>query len=304
MLQSSIAEQVASADPDANLEKIQRHTEAGHDLATIDDPDSRFPDNYRVACLSSGHFASYCGSCGIDLKPYQFPKHPRKWRKIVPEDRSRTVSLSDLFRRIPELQTLTNEYLGLDPLSFHVGQAWRNMALQAKEAQSILTPASAAPAISAPAPIQPDTTKTTYVAIYPDGLKFTKDYLDNLALPIKNIEVEHDPGGSSYFVGQFSHPTNDDWWRYLRLYRSGYCGSSIIIPFWSMDDPFILHFVILYALSIIVRYLPSLWHEIEDGNLDHIRALIEHYLVIVDAVLPRLALERISGDQMEFYQPV
>ena len=30
----------------------------------------------------------------------------------------------------------------------------------------------------------------------------------------------------------------------------------------------------LYALSIVVRDLPQLWHEIEDGKFDHIRVLI------------------------------
>ena len=60
--------------------------------------------------------------------------------------------------------------------------------------------------------------------------------------------------------------------------------------------------MILYALSIVVRYLPSLWHDIEDGDLDNIRALIEHYLVIVDNVLPRLAVERIADEKCDIRQ--
>jgi hypothetical protein len=59
----------------------------------------------------------------------------------------------------------------------------------------------------------------------------------------------------------------------------------------------------LYALSIIVRYLPLLWHEIEDGKLDHIRALIEHYVVIVDNVLPQLAVQRLTGRRLIAVQP-
>lgn len=303
ILQSSIAEEVASADPKANLETIQKQTEAGHGLAAIIDPDCPFPNSYKIACLSSGHFTSYCRSRGIDLKSHEFPKRPREWEKFLPEERIRTISLSDLIRRVPELQTFTNEYLGLDPLSFHVGYASRNFASQLEEAKGTWTPGSRTPMMRNPT--QPGTTKTTYVAIYPDGLKFTKDYLEAQALPIKNIEVERDKfgPGTSHFVGQFSHPGDDYWWRYLRLYKSGYCGTSIIIPFWSTDDPFVLHFAILYALSIVVRYLPSLWHDIEDGELDHIRALIDHYLVVVDAVLPHIALERITGDQIAVHQP-
>jgi pimeloyl-ACP methyl ester carboxylesterase len=52
-----------------------------------------------------------------------------------------------------------------------------------------------------------------------------------------------------------------------------------------------------------VVYLPSLWHDIEDGSLDNIRALIEHYLAIVDNVLPRMAIERITGRRLLVVQP-
>ncbi len=38
-----------------------------------------------------------------------------------------------------------------------------------------------------------------------------------------------------------------------------------------------MHDVTLYALSIVVRYLPSLWHEIEYGSLNHIGALMEFF---------------------------
>jgi hypothetical protein len=45
-----------------------------------------------------------------------------------------------------------------------------------------------------------------------------------------------------------------------------------------------------YALGIVVRYLPSLRHEIEDGKIDHIRALIGQYFSVVDNVLPSVAI--------------
>ncbi len=75
-----------------------------------------------------------------------------------------------------------------------------------------------------------------------------------------------------------------------------------MVPYWGGDDVFTLHFVILYAFSIVTRYLPSLWHEIEDGKLDHLRSLLEHYLVIVDNVLPKIALERMTGDSVHAIQ--
>jgi hypothetical protein len=80
----------------------------------------------------------------------------------------------------------------------------------------------------------------------------------------------------SYFIGDLKHPKEKLWWQCLDIYKSGYCGTSIIVPLWGqITDPFVIHFMTLYALSIVVRYLPLLWHEIEDGSLDHIRALID-----------------------------
>jgi hypothetical protein len=60
---------------------------------------------------------------------------------------------------------------------------------------------------------------------------------------------------------------------------------------------------ILYAFSIVVRYLPETWHSIEHGSLDNVRALLEHYLVIVDNVLPHLAVERLTQKRLLVVHP-
>ena len=81
-LQLSIAEEVASANPDATLESIQKHTEQGHGLKTIRPPDGAFPREYFIAALKSGHFRAYCASSGIDLGGIAFDAAPRSWSKL------------------------------------------------------------------------------------------------------------------------------------------------------------------------------------------------------------------------------
>jgi hypothetical protein len=61
--------------------------------------------------------------------------------------------------------------------------------------------------------------------------------------------------------------------------------------------------VILYALSIVVRYRPSLWRRVQEGDLDHLRVLIEAFLVVVERVLPEQFLETISGQRIYAKQP-
>jgi hypothetical protein len=133
-------------------------------------------------------------------------------------------------------------------------------------------------------------------------------YLDSLNLPFHSIRPADGPlaqiSKEAYFESEISHPKDKNWGQCVELYKSGYSGTSFIVPFWGgINDPFVIHFMILYALSIIVRYLPSLWHEIEDGTLDHMRALIEHYLAIVDNVIAHLAVERITGRRLLITPP-
>jgi hypothetical protein len=300
LLQVSIAEQVASPDPSFDLNQVQRHTEQGHGLTTLSEPGADFPASYHVGAMKSGHFYSYCAYRRIDLKPYAFEKRPREWAKLNSTDRERLVSLADLLRRVPELGPMVEECLGVQPLSFHVGYATRNAQIRSQKMRETVFTGQPAQALNAAS-----SDETTYVAIYPHSERLTAAYLNSLGLPIQNITVEHDaPTKSDYFIGTFTHPVGGYWWEYLETYKSGCCGTSIIVPLWGgISDLFLIHLVILYSLSIVVRYLPSLWHEIADGDLDHIRALIEHYVAAVDSVLPRIAVERMTGIRLNVTQP-
>jgi hypothetical protein len=301
LLQMSIAEQLASPDSTADLKEIQSHTESGHGLWTITAHGKDFPASYMVACRNRGHFYEYCRFRGIDLTPYVSKARPNSWDDLPMLERDRLISLGNLLRRIPELQLLIEETLGTEPLSFRVAYAMKNRIVQSERMQGyaqmtgqvLFNPPIAEPSI------------VTYIGIYPHGQKLTAEYLNSFGMPIKNIRPEEDTvTKSSYFIGDFIHPSDKQWYQCLRTYKSGYCGTSIIVPFWgNIADPFIIHFMTLYALSIIVRYLPLLWHEIEDGKLDHIRALIEHYVVIVDNVLPQLAVQRLTGRRLIAVQP-
>ena len=61
--------------------------------------------------------------------------------------------------------------------------------------------------------------------------------------------------------------------------------------------------MILYSLSIIVRYLPDIWYEISSGERDHIGSLIEFYLSIVDKVIPLEMLKRITEREIKISMP-
>ncbi len=290
LLQISIAEQIASNDPSDTLVSIQRHTEFGHGLFTLQNPNISFPESYLVGCLGSGHFAAYTKKLGVDLSAFSFKSKPRKFDKLQPQELGKLLSLSDLMRRVPELQGVTSEYFGKSPLSFQIASnTSRNLR---KMGQVVFD-------------LPPKSDKiTTYVSIIPHGYDVSAEELNSYGFPIKNIvkETEDPLGNNRYFVGEIQHePPN--WWKHVETYKSGYCGTSIVVPFWGTVDMFLLHILILYATSIIVRYLPEKWHEIEDGDLDHFHALFDHYMVIVDNVLPKIVIERLTGVKLLATQP-
>lgn len=293
LLQISLAEQIASGDPKDDLKTVQRHTESGHGLFSMTIENATFPDNIIIGCLKGGHFYAYAKKIGIDIKKYASDKRPRIAEDL---DSSCTYTLTDLLRRIPELNLQVREILGENPLSFQIGHASRNMLLRTKGLfqQGLSRPT-------------PDFSGFTYAAIYPKGAEVTAEELNSYDLGIIDIEKETEGVRTDldeeYFVGKVLHPEGEVWWDHVLTHKSGYCGTSVIVPFWGTQDPFVLHLVVLYTLSIIVRYLPEIWHEIEHGELDYINSLLENYLAIFDSVLPKLAVERLTNTHLVVTSP-
>jgi hypothetical protein len=89
--------------------------------------------------------------------------------------------------------------------------------------------------------------KVTYVSIYPPNKRVDLDYLSSLGLPFTDIQSGTDPGSkTTVFDGKFIHPADKYWHQYIDLYKSGYSGTSYIVPLWErINDPFVLHFMIL-----------------------------------------------------------
>ncbi|MFM1281144.1 hypothetical protein WFL17_03785 [Yersinia enterocolitica] len=285
LLQISLAEQISSGDPKDDLKTVQKHTESGHGLFTQTIENATFPDNIKIGCVRGGHFYTYAKKIGIEIKKYASERRPRNAEEL---EASCTYTLTDLFRRIPELRPLLKETLGENPLSFQIGHASRNMTLRSKKSsQSALG--------------------FTYAAIYPKGAEVTAEELNSYNLGITDIEKEYEENltrfDETYFVGKVYHPEDELWWDHILTHKSGYCGTSTIVPFWGTQDPFVLHLVVLYTLSIIVRYLPETWYEIEHGKLDYINSLLENYLAIFDSVLPKLAVERLTKTHLVVTSP-
>ena len=61
--------------------------------------------------------------------------------------------------------------------------------------------------------------------------------------------------------------------------------------------------VTLYALSILVRYMPSAWRRVEGGDWDEHLSLVKSAIGVFERLLPEQFLESIIGERIHARQP-
>ena len=288
LLQMTFAEEVSSVKTIDGLKEIQNQTVNGHGLATISDLARDFPENYYTFILRTGHFNSYAKSLGISTKDYDFEKRPRKFSEIT--DSSKLVNLIDLFRRIPELGNVIEEYTNHPPLNLHIGYANKNMEGDTFNEEN---------------PLNNSTQKSTYISIFNKSPKITIEFVNSLGLPFTDFQYTSDTFTNEQYINcKLVHNANTSWHQHLKTYSSDYAPTTIVVPLWGkISDNIMINFILLYTLSIIVRYLPDLWYRIYSGDLNHIGSLIEYYISIIDHILPHQMLERITGKEIFIHQP-
>lgn len=142
-----------------------------------------------------------------------------------------------------------------------------------------------------------------------------------------NIEGKHDSDWEKQVIEMFRAPitivgdyrdtmTGSAGWRTFvkhrkdgRHYESyqthkGQSASMIIAPlFVRTDDWEVFAVMILYALSIIVRYMPNLWAQILHGNLDNYKAVIYQFSRVAERELTQIFLERLTRKNIIISHP-
>lgn len=298
MLQLTIAEQVSNVNNNADLSKIQKHTEQGHGLGVIRDTKKSFPNDYFTFSLKSGHFYSYVKSLGLSPKEFSLDKRPRKFNEI--DNPNLVVNIDDLFRRIPELNNVIEEYLSKAPLSFRIGHSEQNMFNNEKVWKKQI----AEEGNSAFKNLKKADENSAIISFYESSQNITIEYLSKLNLPFYDYSIEKDSYNKTERICAKFDFTTKYWYQALNTYSSNYSSTSIIAPLWNdVNDPIIINFALLYTLSIIVRYLPDLWYDIQSGELNHYGSLIEYYISTIDHVLPLKMLSRITGTEISIHQP-
>jgi hypothetical protein len=279
----AFAEMLASPVGPKTLAEIEDSTKQGHGLYTIDGLSNGL-EHLVVGVISRGFFPVWMKFMGLATD--QIPeKKANDYDKIKVLPSTSWLTVERLFACIPEVSDLFSDI-------FESAPGWV-MPIYDQSA-------NAGPSIFA----KKEPATRTYVQLADESARLTKEDIAAFPGPISEIiEVASDNSGRHFRVA-IDHPDKNTWWDALQVHHSPFKRDALIMPIFGVVDEYrAICVVLLYALSIVVRYRPGIWRRVQEGDLDHMRVLIETFLAVVERVLPQQFLETITGQRIFVKQP-
>lgn len=279
----AFAEMLSAPKGPASLADIEKITTQGHGLCTLDGEQDGL-ERVVVSTVATGFFASWMKFLGIPTETFPRQK-PKVYADLGKQSPSSWLTVEALFARIPEVADLFLDIFSSKP-------AW-------------LTPTydrEANPSLSLHGKKERPT--TTYSVFVDDSARLTAEDVASFPGPISQISevASKDPG--RHFRVAVDAAGKDVWWDALPVHHSPFERTALIVPaFGSVGEYRAICVALLYALSIVVRYRPSVWRRVQEGDHDHLRVLVEAFLAVVERVLPEQFLERITAQRVFAKQP-
>ena len=284
------AEMLASPSGPTDLDQVEGMTLRGHGLYVLPDPPCT-PCGFagiRVGVWARGFFPEWLKVLGHDTSGY--PTNKLKPKDGLKEGQTNMVcSLRDLFASMPEIADLFAEVFGGPP-------GWVSVVhdLQANGGMSVLDAKS-------------EKVGSTYVQFIDHSGKVSVEMLKNAGWPLAEIrQVEDHEDTGTALRGRVDHAGHDLFWTVLPTFTSPFVNSSPLLLFptvGGIQQYRTIAMVTLYALSIMVRYMPSKWRRIEGGDEDQYLALVQASLAVWERLLPEHFLESIAGETVRTAQP-
>ncbi len=279
----AFSEMLAAPKGPASLAEIEKVTTQGHGLCTLDGEQDGL-ERVVVSTVATGFFASWMKFLGIATDTFPRQK-PKAYADLAKQSPSSWLTVEALFARIPEVADLFLDIFSSKP-------AW-------------LTPTydqEANPSFSLYG--KKERPATTYSVFVDDSARLTAQDIALFPGPISQISevASTDPG--RHFRVAVDAAGQDIWWDALPVHHSPFERTALIVPAFGVVGEYrAICLALLYALSIMVRYRPSVWRRVQEGDHDHLRVLVEAYLAVVERVLPEQFLERITAQRVFAKQP-
>ena len=147
---------------------------------------------------------------------------------------------------------------------------------------------------------------STYVLLFDRSEEVPVERLKSAGWPLAEIRqaADHEGAGTKYRA-RVDHAGHDLWSTVLPTHSSPYRNSpALVLPAVGRAREYrTIAAVTLYALSIMVRYMPSAWRRIEGGDEDQYLALVRTALGVWERLLPEHFLQSIAGETIRTAQP-
>ncbi|MGD0075318.1 MAG: hypothetical protein ABSD31_13405 [Candidatus Binataceae bacterium] len=276
------AEMLAAPNGAKTLAEIEDSTKVGHGLYTIDGLGNGL-EQIAVGVFA-GFFPAWTASMGSPIGAIP-PKKARRFEDLASYSPASWVSVETLFASIPEVADLFSDIFEAKP-------SWVRPVYDKAANAGITLFGGRTPATR------------SYLQLVDDTGRLTKEDIALFAGPISEITEVASQSPGRHFRVAVDHPGKRVHWEALRIHQSPFERQALIRPIFGVIDEYrAISVVLLYAFSIIVRYRPSIWRRVQEGDLDHMRVLIEAFLAVVERVLPEQFLEKVTGQRVFAKQP-
>ncbi|QYD71130.1 hypothetical protein KZJ38_21465 [Paraburkholderia edwinii] len=277
----AFAEMLASPKGAADLDEVEGMTKHGHGLFTVPSATDDL-GALHIGVLATGFFPRWVAflGYGTDKYPRAKPKTPSDLENITANC---VTTLGELLSTLPELESLFLDVYDLEPSwvapvfdmeSNHLGQA--------------------------------GVVGSSYVRFVDKSARLSEDRLRMTNWPIAELaRAQDDVGQRHVFRARVDHSGFDFWYEVLPIHHSPFTqtGTLILPVLAGIHEYRAICLVILYALSILVRYMPSAWRRVEGGDWDQHSALIVRMLEVFERMLPQEFLESITDDHVHASLP-
>jgi hypothetical protein len=278
----AFAEMLASPKGPVDLDEIEGFTKFGHGFYTLGSDLRGFSD-LGVGILATGFLPRWADFLGHNITAYPKakPKSEDDVSKLPP---NAFCTLRELLSAIPEISDLFAEVFDSEP-------SW-------------IMPVADMDANRLPS-FKPVALKSTYIKLVDRSGKIAQTRIERAEWPIAELSRLTDEPEGQTFRARVDHPDDQFWFQALPMHRSPFDNNGVLIlpPLGDFSEYRVVAMGVLYALSILVRYMPRTWRRVEGGDLDQHLAIVKTAIGVFERILPQEFLEAITREHIVAAQP-
>lgn len=280
-LSLAFAEMLASPGGASGLDEVEGMTKQGHGLYTVPSEKGTF-NTFNVGVLATGFFPRWMDFLNVDISDYPKRK-PKSASDLDTIPFQFYATIENLISSIPDLGDMLSDVFNISP-------SWFTVAFDM----------SGNPRIS-----KQEKSPSSYINLYDHSGIFDFKRISSTSWPITEVNKvdDKDPfdeGNVIKYRARVDHEGYDYWHEVLPLRKSSFTNSQfMVVPVLGGNTEYRANaLAILYALSIMVRYMPSLWRRVEGGDQDQYFTTVQFMLDIFERNLPHEFLESISDERI------